>query len=157
MTEEPETDSEIAERQAGGTYLMHERIGWRAFGEAEMAGGDMEQCMAAMVAAEKAEGVAYCEIQRIRGCRAFRKINIERPPLTVVAQAEPSRPFAIDDRVTHVKFGAGTVQDIDGTKISVLFDRHDAPKKVVDSFIEHAPKQHRSPERATSEVAGGAT
>ena len=56
------------------------------------------------------------------------------------------QPFAINDRVAHVKFGVGTVQEVDGTKISVLFDGYPESKKVVASFIE----------RAASEAAGGA-
>jgi len=55
-----------------------------------------------------------------------------------IAGPPPPKPFAVDDRISHGKFGAGTILSIDGTKIDILFDGHDGPKRVVASFLDPA-------------------
>jgi hypothetical protein len=148
-----ERPEDIRARQASGVFFIHERIGWRAFSDAELDGGDMATCLAAMEAAEIAQGVEYREVERIGDSRAFRIVYVNQPPLTIVPQAEPvSETFAVYDRVSHVKFGSGTVQEVDGNKISVFFDLGVGVRKVIASFINHAPTKG-----ATSEIARGAT
>jgi hypothetical protein len=54
-----------------------------------------------------------------------------------ISDLERMIPFAIGDRVAHAKFGVGTVESVDGNKITVMFDAGGC-KKVVDSFLERA-------------------
>jgi DNA helicase II / ATP-dependent DNA helicase PcrA len=42
--------------------------------------------------------------------------------------------FKIGDRVFHEKFGYGLVEEIDGTKLAIAFDKA-GRKKVLDSFV----------------------
>jgi DNA helicase-2/ATP-dependent DNA helicase PcrA len=44
-------------------------------------------------------------------------------------------PYAIGDRVFHLKFGNGNVTHVDGNKLTIAFDRA-GEKRVVDSFVE---------------------
>jgi DNA helicase-2/ATP-dependent DNA helicase PcrA len=62
-----------------------------------------------------------------------------RLPLTiegqlVAASTAPTAGFAVGDRITHQKFGAGTVKLIDGNKLTIEFDSGNT-KRVVDSFV----------------------
>jgi len=43
--------------------------------------------------------------------------------------------FAIGERVFHQKFGYGLIEDIEGNKLSIAFDKA-GTKKVLDSFVE---------------------
>jgi DNA helicase-2/ATP-dependent DNA helicase PcrA len=43
--------------------------------------------------------------------------------------------FSVGDRVFHQKFGNGNITNIDGNKLTILFDRA-GEKRVVDSFVE---------------------
>ena len=53
----------------------------------------------------------------------------------LVAASSGSAAFRVGERVLHQKFGAGTVADVDGNKLTIDFD--DAGRKrVVDSFVE---------------------
>jgi DNA helicase-2/ATP-dependent DNA helicase PcrA len=45
--------------------------------------------------------------------------------------------YAIGERVFHQKFGYGLVEDIEGNKLSIAFDKAGA-KKVIDSFVQPA-------------------
>jgi DNA helicase-2/ATP-dependent DNA helicase PcrA len=63
-----------------------------------------------------------------------------RAPLTIegelVAKSTGTvSPFAIGDRVFHIKFGNGNVTAIDGNKLTIAFDKA-GEKRVVDSFVE---------------------
>ena len=63
-----------------------------------------------------------------------------RAPLTiegelVASSTGPVSPFAIGDRVFHLKFGNGNVTAVDGNKLSIQFDKA-GEKRVVDSFVE---------------------
>jgi hypothetical protein len=50
---------------------------------------------------------------------------------------QPSRAgFAIGDRVSHQKFGSGTVTAIDGRKVWIYFDSV-GQKCILDSFVVH--------------------
>jgi DNA helicase-2/ATP-dependent DNA helicase PcrA len=44
-------------------------------------------------------------------------------------------PFAVGDRVFHIKFGNGNVVMVDGNKLTIQFDKA-GEKRVVDSFVE---------------------
>ncbi len=44
-------------------------------------------------------------------------------------------PYAVGDRVFHLKFGNGNVTHVDGNKLTIAFDRA-GEKRVVDSFVE---------------------
>jgi DNA helicase-2/ATP-dependent DNA helicase PcrA len=64
-----------------------------------------------------------------------------RGPVTIegelVAASSESASYKRGERVLHQKFGAGTVTDVDGNKLTIEFD--DAGKKrVVDSFVDRA-------------------
>jgi hypothetical protein len=49
------------------------------------------------------------------------------------AQALPT--FAPGDRVSHVKFGQGVVDDVDGNKISAVFEGSELPREIVAGFL----------------------
>ncbi len=66
------------------------------------------------------------------------------PPSYIEGQAEQiitSDPgvsdYAIGERVFHQKFGYGLIEDIEGNKLSIAFDKAGA-KKVIDSFVQPA-------------------
>jgi DNA helicase-2/ATP-dependent DNA helicase PcrA len=65
------------------------------------------------------------------------------PPLlelqadAVVTSAPGSSDFAIGERVFHIKFGYGRIEDIEGNKLEVAFEKA-GTKKIVDSFVERA-------------------
>jgi DNA helicase-2/ATP-dependent DNA helicase PcrA len=65
----------------------------------------------------------------------------KRGPLTIegelVASSTSSAAFERGERVTHQKFGVGTVTDVDGNKLTIEFDNA-GRKRVVDSFVERA-------------------
>ena len=52
---------------------------------------------------------------------------------------KPARPvvsdYAVGERVFHDKFGYGTVEDVEGNKLSVKFE-NSGVKKILDNFIE---------------------
>ena len=55
---------------------------------------------------------------------------------SLVASSVPeSCDYAVADRVTHQKFGAGTVAEVDGNKLTIAFDSGET-KRVVASFVE---------------------
>ncbi len=63
-----------------------------------------------------------------------------RAPLTIegelVAKSTGTvSPFAVGDRVFHIKFGNGDVIAVDGNKLTIAFDKA-GEKRVVDSFVE---------------------
>jgi DNA helicase-2/ATP-dependent DNA helicase PcrA len=53
----------------------------------------------------------------------------------VVAKSSSSSRFAIGARVFHVKFGPGTVANVDGNKLTVDFDKA-GRKMVLESFVQ---------------------
>lgn len=64
-----------------------------------------------------------------------------RGPMTIdgelVASSTGQSAFQRGERVTHQKFGAGTVADVDGNKLTIDFDEV-GRKRVVDSFVERS-------------------
>ncbi|MEM7570518.1 MAG: 3'-5' exonuclease, partial [Pseudomonadota bacterium] len=62
-------------------------------------------------------------------------IDGEVEKLTIVS-AKPSQ-YAVGERVFHDKFGYGTIQDVEGNKLSVEFEKAGS-KRVVDSFVSKA-------------------
>ncbi|MFO1187969.1 MAG: AAA family ATPase, partial [Alphaproteobacteria bacterium] len=63
-----------------------------------------------------------------------------RAPLTIegelVAKSTGvNSSYSVGDRVFHLKFGNGRVKDVDGNKLTILFDKA-GEKRVVDSFVE---------------------
>ena len=66
------------------------------------------------------------------------------PPSYIEGQAEQavttapgSSDYAIGERVFHQKFGYGRIEDIEGNKLSIAFEKAGA-KKVIDSFVDPA-------------------
>ncbi|MBF0561587.1 MAG: UvrD-helicase domain-containing protein [Alphaproteobacteria bacterium] len=59
---------------------------------------------------------------------------IDVPARQVVTQASFS-PYPVGDRVFHQKFGYGVVRDVDGEKLSILFDKT-GMKKVMTRFVQ---------------------
>ena len=55
----------------------------------------------------------------------------------IASSTAESAGFQTGDRVTHKKFGVGTVTSVDGNKLSIEFD-HAGAKRVVDSFVSRA-------------------
>jgi len=66
-----------------------------------------------------------------------------RGPLTIEGQviksSSPGSAFASGDRVFHQKFGPGSVAGVDGSKLTIDFDKA-GRKLVLDSFVEKASK-----------------
>lgn len=52
----------------------------------------------------------------------------------LVASSSESATFRVGERVSHQKFGGGTVTDVDGNKLTIEFDNA-GRKRVVDSFV----------------------
>jgi DNA helicase-2/ATP-dependent DNA helicase PcrA len=52
-----------------------------------------------------------------------------------VKRESPAGGFKVGERVFHQKFGNGSVTEVDGDKLEVLFDRAGS-KKLLDSFVE---------------------
>ena len=55
----------------------------------------------------------------------------------VVTTAPGTSDYAIGERVFHQKFGYGMIEDIEGNKLSIVFEKAGA-KKVIDSFVDPA-------------------
>ena len=51
--------------------------------------------------------------------------------------------FSEGGRVYHAQLGRGKVQDIDGDKITVLFDKGQRAKKIKAGFLTTLPKKAR--------------
>ena len=66
------------------------------------------------------------------------KARKSRGPTTIegelVAASSGEPAFRPGERVSHQKFGAGTVADVDGNKLTIDFDTA-GRKRVVDSFV----------------------
>ena len=64
-----------------------------------------------------------------------------RGPMTIegelVAASSENAAYKRGERVLHQKFGAGTVTDVDGNKLTIEFDEA-GRKRVVDSFVDRA-------------------
>jgi DNA helicase II / ATP-dependent DNA helicase PcrA len=69
--------------------------------------------------------------------KAERRGSVVTINATVVASSRQtqSSQFAVGDRVKHASFGLGVVQNIEGSKLSVLFDAGKT-YNLVDSFVE---------------------
>jgi DNA helicase-2/ATP-dependent DNA helicase PcrA len=65
----------------------------------------------------------------------------KRGPQTIegelVASSSERANYKRGERVTHQKFGTGTVTDVDGNKLTIEFDEA-GRKRVVDSFVDRA-------------------
>ena len=65
----------------------------------------------------------------------------KRGPLTIegelIASSSEQAIYKRGERVTHQKFGVGTVTDVDGNKLTIEFDEA-GRKRVVDSFVDRA-------------------
>ncbi len=59
------------------------------------------------------------------------------PHRTPVATKAPSKNLQIGERVFHMKFGYGLVQEVEGNKLVVDFETS-GEKKVIDSFVDRA-------------------
>ncbi len=74
------------------------------------------------------------------GSASFSSGKKSRLPLTIegelIAKSTGTvSPYAVGDRVFHLKFGNGNVTHVDGNKLTIAFDRA-GEKRVVDSFVE---------------------
>ena len=62
-----------------------------------------------------------------------------KPPPTIegelITSSIEQSAFTIGERIFHQKFGHGTITEIDGTKLTIDFDKA-GQKRVVDSFVE---------------------
>jgi len=65
--------------------------------------------------------------------RPVRMVEVEAWETQEVRKSEHG--FKIGDRVFHQKFGYGLVEEIDGSKLAIAFDKA-GRKKVLDSFVE---------------------
>ncbi|RMB11758.1 ATP-dependent helicase [Eilatimonas milleporae] len=69
----------------------------------------------------------------------LQKTHKRRAPV-LTQKAETTRtvsPFAVGERVFHDKFGYGTVEDVEGTKLLIRFDKA-GDKRVMDQFVKSA-------------------
>ena len=64
--------------------------------------------------------------------RPMRMVEAER--WETVSRGKSEHGFKIGDRVFHQKFGYGLVEEIDGEKLAIAFDKA-GRKKVLDSFV----------------------
>ena len=55
--------------------------------------------------------------------------------LVAKSATDTPSPFAIGDRVFHLKFGNGNIAAIDGNKLTIDFDKA-GQKRVLDGFVE---------------------
>ncbi|MGO4572436.1 ATP-dependent helicase [Microvirga sp. 2TAF3] len=73
------------------------------------------------------------------GGYSARRTGDRRGPMVIegelVAKSTSASGFAVGGRVLHTKFGPGTVEAIDGNKLTVEFDKA-GRKMVLDSFVE---------------------
>ena len=78
-------------------------------------------------------------VSRMRRARAAAPppSYIEGQAEQVVTTAPGSSDYAIGERVFHQKFGYGRIEDIEGNKLSIEFEKA-GPKKVIDSFVDPA-------------------
>ena len=60
---------------------------------------------------------------------------VEADEWQVKSHGKSEHGFKIGDRVFHEKFGYGLVEEIDGSKLAIAFDKA-GRKKVLDSFVE---------------------
>jgi DNA helicase II / ATP-dependent DNA helicase PcrA len=67
--------------------------------------------------------------------RAFRPAPTIEGQARLIAAETSLSDFAVGERVFHLKFGYGRVMRIDGSKLSVNFEKA-GEKKVIDSFVE---------------------
>lgn len=70
------------------------------------------------------------------GAGARRPIGLIEGESYEVAPREEASAFQLGDRIFHQKFGYGTVEDIDGAKLEIEFEKA-GRKKVLDSFVQH--------------------
>ncbi len=68
--------------------------------------------------------------------RRKRSVTIDMPKATPSPAAEVS-DFAVGERVFHDKFGYGMIEDVEGNKLLVAFDKA-GTKRVVDRFVKPA-------------------
>lgn len=66
--------------------------------------------------------------------------TIDAPARLVASSAPGESEFELEDRVSHPKFGHGTVERIEGNKLQVLFD-DGGVKRVISSFVKPLPSQ----------------
>ncbi|MCC7275200.1 MAG: UvrD-helicase domain-containing protein [Alphaproteobacteria bacterium] len=62
---------------------------------------------------------------------------IEGKSLAVPPRPAPTVPFAVGERVFHVKFGYGTVTRVEGDRLSISFEKA-GDKQVIHSYVERA-------------------
>lgn len=65
--------------------------------------------------------------------------TIDMKPVRPKKKAEPApvSDFAVGERVFHQKFGYGMIEDVEGNKLLVAFDKAGS-KRVLDNFVERA-------------------
>ncbi|MBO6505685.1 MAG: UvrD-helicase domain-containing protein [Kordiimonadaceae bacterium] len=68
--------------------------------------------------------------------RRKRSVTIDMPKATPAPSTEVS-DFAVGERVFHDKFGYGMIEDVEGNKLLVAFDKA-GTKRVVDRFVKPA-------------------
>ncbi len=69
--------------------------------------------------------------------RRYQEVLAPKPKRKKKIESKPVSDFAIGERVFHQKFGYGIIEDIEGNKLEVNFDKAGS-KRVVDSFVDPA-------------------
>ncbi|KEC57066.1 ATP-dependent helicase [Bartonella rochalimae] len=80
------------------------------------------------------EKICYGDIDLNFGIKQLRQQkNIEG---TIIAKSvsNKSSAFSINDRIFHIKFGYGQIKAIDGSKLTIFFDKT-GEKRVLDNFV----------------------
>lgn len=80
------------------------------------------------------ERVAYGDAQLGFGASQSKSKVIDGE-LVAKSVAQTASAFKVGDRVFHMKFGNGTVVNVDGSKLTINFDKA-GQKRVVDSFLK---------------------
>ena len=140
VDELPEAHVEVLEAKMpfGGAYQnFGGTFGTRLHEEPLRRGGDALRCDLRDAGLAARQSAARSKKDWSPPRRAARRGPMTIEGELVAASTERRRRFKRGERVMHQKFGAGTVADVDGNKLTIDFDNA-GRKRVVDSFVARA-------------------
>ena len=110
-----------------------------AYGAAGMSGRASPNAQA-MAASDLQEKAAHADVynspgwRRLQANAGHRGIRSPSEAKNMIIDAEAVSAFAIGDRVFHQKFGYGSIQNVEGDKLHIVFDKA-GDKHVVGRFV----------------------
>jgi len=125
----PASDVEVRETTGASQYGSY---GISRFANMDLYGSDYSTPGWKRAQAARAEPAAKSQSPRHNAPRAKRSLVIEGE---VLARSSAAARFSAGTRVFHMKFGPGTVANVDGSKLTVDFDKA-GRKMVLESFLE---------------------